>query len=101
RVTVLRDGRRVGTVRTSETDHDELVKMIIGRQLGDMDPPAVRRPNERRASVVGATGHTLTDVSFNVMRGEVVGVTGLAGSGFEELPYLLLGAVPGSSGCLH
>ncbi len=99
RVTVLRDGRTVGTVDPSVAGSAGLVELVVGRAL---DPPAPRRdrPAEAGAPIAigGLSGATLRDVSMAVGRGEVVGVTGAGGSGFEELPYLLFGARPALSG---
>lgn len=100
RVTVLRDGRVVGTVATDETDESQLVELIIGRRLDVM--------NSRRQDAIGGTavsvealvGERLNETSLELRRGEVVGVTGLAGSGFEEIPYLLFGAHAARNGTL-
>jgi len=96
-VTVLRDGKIVGNMATSATSHDELVQLIIGKaEL----PTVQRRPRSLSTPVVGRVesisgGATpLMDVSFELRAGEILGVTGLLGSGFDELPYLLFGAVP-------
>jgi ribose transport system ATP-binding protein len=102
RVTVLRDGRTVGTVVSAETATEEFVAMILGGK-----PPAAApardatRAAERFVSVGGLRGEVLDDLSFGVGRGEVLGATGLAGSGFEELPYLLFGARRAAAGSLE
>jgi ribose transport system ATP-binding protein len=101
RITVLRDGRVVGTVDTRGTSEPELVEMIIGRRLEVLT--ALRRDMEGREteiSIDGLSGEVVSDFSAGLSRGEVLGVTGLAGSGFEELPYLLIGAVDSQSGTL-
>jgi ribose transport system ATP-binding protein len=94
RVTVLRDGARVGTVVTRETRESTFVEMIIGRRLAALAEPDHADLTQRRVavSVQGLTGLNLTDVSFELHEGEIVGLTGLMGSGFEEVPYLLYGA---------
>ena len=93
RVTVLRDGRNVGTVVTSEAQVGQFVEMIIGRRLTILETQHHDvSGKELRASVRGLTGGSLTDLSFDLHAGEVLGVTGLAGSGFEQIPYLLFGA---------
>ena len=93
RITVLRDGRVVGTVVTAETNEAELVRMIIGRQL-EMLVSDPHNPSERGVDIAieGLTGGTLENVSLELHEGEVLGLTGLVGSGFEELPYFLFGA---------
>jgi ribose transport system ATP-binding protein len=97
RVTVLRDGRRAGTAEVSKTGIDELVEMIIGHRLE-------RRAPERRAVADGPVALRARDVGAGIVRGvdldvragEVLGVTGLLGSGFEELVHVLFGARPGT-----
>ncbi len=93
RITVLRDGHVVGTVVTSETNEAELVRMIIGRQLETL-VPETHELSERGVEIAidGLTGGTLQNVSLELQKGEVLGLTGLVGSGFEELPYFLFGA---------
>ena len=102
RTTVLRDGRVVGTVVTAETSEAELVRMIIGRQLDVLDatPHDLLEQNVGIA-VEGLTGGTLRNVSIEIREGEVLGLTGLVGSGFEEIPYFLFGAWRPESGRLR
>jgi ribose transport system ATP-binding protein len=102
RVTVLRDGALVGTVRTGETSKATFVEMIIGRQLAALADVEHADLTKRRVavSVEGLAGPSVRDVSFEIHDGEIVGLTGLLGSGFEEVPYLLYGARPTASGRL-
>ena len=100
RITVLRDGRVAGTVESAATKKDQLIEMIIGRRLEAFE--ASHREHTAgeasHVSVEGVTGGTIKDVSFALEAGEVVGLTGLVGSGFEELPYQMFGATPALSG---
>jgi ribose transport system ATP-binding protein len=103
RVTVLRDGRRQGTVVTQEVSERGLVEMILGRTLAasvDERPPAGPEAGAPMLRAEGVEGEVLRDVSFEVRRGEVLGLTGLVGSGYDELPYLLFGARPARNGSL-
>jgi ribose transport system ATP-binding protein len=102
RVTVLRDGALVGTVVTRETTEMSFVEMIIGRQLAALGEVGHADLTERRigASVEGLTGRSVKDVSFEMHEGEIVGITGLLGSGFEEVPHLLYGARQAAAGRL-
>ncbi len=94
-VTVLRDGKVVGSKPTSQTSYDELVRLIIGKA----ELPVTARTSQADPNVVvvqvrqvsGGTAR-LVDVDFDIYSGEILGVTGLLGSGFNELPYLLFGA---------
>lgn len=102
RVTVLRDGSLVGTVGTAETSETRFVEMIIGRQLAALGDVVHDDLTERTVavSVHGLTGASVRDVSFEMHEGEVVGLTGLVGSGFEEVPHLLYGSRPAAAGVL-
>jgi ribose transport system ATP-binding protein len=96
RVTVLRDGRGAGTVTVAETTPDELVELIIGRRLERRaERPAAPAAGAPRLRATGVGGRTLEGLDLEVRGGEVLGVTGLVGSGFEELPHLLFGSRPG------
>lgn len=93
-VTVMRDGRRVRTLLTSETSEDEVAFLMVGREL---DPPDdVQRPRTgRRRLCVEAlrVADRLRSVSFTADEGEVLGITGLLGAGQDELVGALFGTV--------
>lgn len=93
RVTVLRDGRHVGTRRIQETDMAELVRLMVGRDLKDQFPKQRAAVGEEvlRVDRLRREG-VLHDISFALRRGEVVGVAGLMGSGRTELARALFGA---------
>jgi ribose transport system ATP-binding protein len=75
--------------------------MIIGRRLASLASDALHRSSQRiAAQVKGLYGGSLHDVSIDLHEGEVVGITGLLGSGFEDLPYLIFGARPATAGQL-
>jgi ribose transport system ATP-binding protein len=93
RVTVLRDGRVVDTVVTSDVSEGRLVEMIIGRKLDVLAAEHHDLTTKKvGASVQGLVGGSLRDLSLELHQGEVLGLTGLVGSGFEDVPYLLFGA---------
>ncbi|HWV88030.1 MAG TPA: sugar ABC transporter ATP-binding protein [Capillimicrobium sp.] len=95
RVTVLRDGRVHATVATREATEAQLVEMIIGRSLAAHHHTAPERPaGEVTLAVRNLGGRTVHDVDFEAHRGEILGLTGIIGSGFDEVPYLLFGARP-------
>jgi ribose transport system ATP-binding protein len=98
RVAVLRDGHLAGIRPTTGLDRDDLVELITGRAVDDLyvEPPPPR--DDIALRVEGLSGDRLLGVSFNVHAGEVLGVTGLAGSGREELPPLLGGAATPTAG---
>jgi ribose transport system ATP-binding protein len=101
RVTVLRDGKVRGSVDTAQASNEVLVEMIIGRPL---QAPSIEREQTQAGkaiSITGLTGRYARDVSLTVHKGEVVGLTGLLGSGFEEIPYCVFGARPAAAGRLE
>jgi ribose transport system ATP-binding protein len=102
RVTVLRDGALVGTVVTAETSELQFVEMIIGRRLAALGEVRHADLSEKRVGVAveGLAGLGVRDVSFEMHEGEVVGLTGLVGSGFEDVPHLLYGARRAAAGVL-
>jgi ribose transport system ATP-binding protein len=101
RATVLRDGVVAGTLTTRDAQRDEFVERIIGSRVVPyhMSP---RHLEDRPADVVieGLSGGTLRDVSLKLHRGEVLGLTGLIGTGFDEVLALLFGARRAAAGTL-
>lgn len=96
RVTVLRDGRVTGTKKVSDTSRNELVTMMVGRQLTDMYPKQQVPIGEvlfevRDFVAANAPG----PVSFQLRRGEILGMFGLLGSGRTRLVNALFGVLPG------
>lgn len=99
RVTVMRDGHVIRTLKTAETNVDELVKLMVGRELKETYPS--RKPcvtDEVLLDVKNLCGNGLTDITFQIMRGEVLGFAGLIGSGRTELAELIFGVKPKTSG---
>lgn len=108
RVSVLRDGVMQGTRPIAELDRRELVRMIVGSAPDPEDAVAVAAEPDvggfaptadvpPRLSVRGLTSSSIHDVSFELAAGEILGVAGLTGSGRDELPSALVGAVHGSA----
>ncbi|MBV9926461.1 MAG: ABC transporter ATP-binding protein [Acidobacteria bacterium] len=99
-VTVMRDGRVVGRVKTKETNAAELARMMVGRDVLLRVEKPDARPGEtvlsvQRLSVTAGGGERgLRDVSFQVRAGEIVGVAGVEGNGQTELIEALAGLVP-------
>jgi ribose transport system ATP-binding protein len=99
RVTVLRDGRRIGTSPTADVDHDRLVEQITGRPLEQMFPETPKRAEgEAVLEVRDLSGARARGVSFSVRAGEVVGLAGLIGSGADEIVQCVFGAVVPAGG---
>jgi ribose transport system ATP-binding protein len=97
-VTVLRDGRVVASRPIPGLAKEQLVELILGQQLGAFYPSLPQPGHERALTVEGLSGGVVRDASLELARGEILGVTGLNGSGFDELPYLIFGATAASAG---
>jgi D-xylose transport system ATP-binding protein len=103
RITVLRDGRTVGTEPTKSTDKARVIAQMVGREVSDLFPPAAHHPSEVVFEARGVTvedpnvagKYLVRDVSFSVRRGEVLGVAGLVGAGRSDLLMAIFGAHPG------
>ena len=99
RVSVLRDGHLVGTVRADATSEAEVVRMIVGRRL---EAGQGRERAVSEAPVVlearGLTGGVVRGVDLTLRRGEVLGLAGLLGAGQSELLRMLFGALPIAAG---
>jgi ribose transport system ATP-binding protein len=102
RITVLRDGRDIGTVAAEGVTPEELVEMLVGHSIRPAgDDRGARSARSPGVVIRGLSGETVRDLSLELFPGEIVGLTGLPASGFEELPYLLYGARPCRSGRLE
>ena len=98
-VSVLKDGSLVDTKQTAEVSADDVVRMMIGRQLTDYYPPkdtASERPllEVRNLNL----DKTLYKVNLEIRQGEILGVAGLEGQGQREMVQAIFGAIPGASG---
>jgi ribose transport system ATP-binding protein len=100
RVTVIRDGRYVGTRVTADTTMKEVISMMVGRELsGTAKPVGVRGDREVVLEVSGlCTKDLLRDVSFELRKGEILGFAGLMGAGRTEVARAIVGADRASAG---
>jgi len=99
RVTVLKDGQTMATKAVSETNEDDLVRLMVGRELTDMYPPVDTMPGEvlleiRDLCIEG----TVFDINFEVREGEIIGLAGLGGSGRTTIARALVGLAKIDSG---
>jgi ABC-type sugar transport system ATPase subunit len=99
RITVLKDGQLVGTVRSTEADQARLIRMMVGRDLGEIFPRLSAPGDGIALRVSGLSREGLfSQVSFDLRDGEVVGMFGLVGSGRTQVARSIFGAEPHTSG---
>ena len=93
RITILRDGQYVTTLNTDETNKDELVKYMVGRQLTEVYPKRdeICVKDEVIFEAVNVSGNGDKNISFKIHRGEVLGLGGLVGAGRTEFAELMFG----------
>jgi ribose transport system ATP-binding protein len=92
RVTVLRDGALIETRVLRGLDHDSLIELLLGRALGNQYPVVNESRSRPLLELRGYSCGSAEDVDLVIHEGEIVGVTGLIGAGFEDLPYGIFGA---------
>ena len=99
RVTVMRDGRTIVTREVAGLDHDSLAALMIGRTVetfhADTSSGVQRRPV---LEVRNLAGGTVRATDFTIGEGEIVGIAGVVGSGYEHILGLVFGATPRTSG---
>jgi rhamnose transport system ATP-binding protein len=100
RVTVLRDGRWVGTRRMSEVSHAELIRMMVGRELSAVFPKTSVPLGDvvLEARGLGCRRTEIRNVNLAVRAGEILGLAGIVGAGRTELARVLFGLTPANEG---
>ena len=93
RVMILRDGQNVGERQVAQITRNEMIEMMVGRELKDEFPPRDVCIGPARLEVIGLRrGSAVQDVSFSVRRGEILALAGLVGAGRTETVRLIFGA---------
>ncbi|NLZ71531.1 MAG: sugar ABC transporter ATP-binding protein, partial [Clostridiaceae bacterium] len=104
RITVLRDGTFVGTTNTADTNKDELISMMVGRELTEEVKTKSQVPEDAEVVLEVehlSAGRMVKDVSFNLHKGEILGVSGLMGAGRTEMARLIYGAEQPEKGTIR
>ena len=102
RVTVLRDGQLIGTRPVSEVTEQTLVAMMVGREIDHLFPKPEPTIGDTILRVAGLSfGDRVRDVSFELRRGEILGLAGLVGAGRTELALTIFGITPATSGTIE
>lgn len=101
-ITVIRDGTYVGTVETNKTTSNELVSMMVGREIENLytRTPSVQNEEVLRVENLSQKG-VFEDVSFCVRKGEILGFSGLVGAGRSEVMQAIFGAFPYDAGHIY
>lgn len=101
RITILRDGSYIGTKKITDTDMNDVVKMMIGREIGERYPARDVKIGDVVLEVKGLTSPgVFDDVSLQVHKGEVLGVAGLMGAGRTEIMQAIFGNLPVTKGSI-
>ena len=102
-VTIMRDGKWVATRRAADLTIEEIIRLMVGRELTNRFPPKDNVPGEVILEVEHLAGRytRLKDASFQLRRGEVLGIAGLDGSGRTEVLENLFGAMTKASGSIR
>lgn len=97
-VTVMRDGKYIQTLDIAKTDREELIQLMVGRKLETDYPVRDCIKDETVLEVENLSGNGVSDISFSLKKGEILGVAGLVGSGRTEIIRVLYGAEPADGG---
>jgi ribose transport system ATP-binding protein len=92
KVTVMRDGKYIDTLITNLTNRKELINLEVGRELKEYYPKRTGTLSDIALEVIHLTGNGDSDISFNVRKGEILGVAGLVGSGRTEMANVIYGS---------
>jgi len=98
RVEVMRDGQVVGVKKMDETDRADIIHMMVGREIVDMYPKMEIQKGEPILEVKNLTNDIIKDISFNVRKGEILGLFGLMGAGRTNILEAIFGVRKISSG---
>ncbi|MDO4343555.1 MAG: sugar ABC transporter ATP-binding protein [Eubacteriales bacterium] len=98
RATVLRDGKYIVTLPVEELDKQSMIRYMVGRELGQDYPGPSSEPGECILKVENLTNHRIKNCSFELRKGEILGIAGLVGAGRTELVRAIFGADPVTKG---
>ena len=103
RVTVLRDGQKIGTVACADTSDEIMIEMMTGRKIEAMFPEISHSPGKVALQVEGLSSAcgTVKEISLDLRHGEIVGIAGLVGSGKSEVARLIFGLDEVASGSIR
>lgn len=102
RVTILRDGSKIDTLKVFETDEVAVVNKMVGRELKDLYPPKNAASHTNREIILNVnnlgSGRRFENINFSLYRGEILGIAGLIGAGRSEVVKAICGLYPKTCG---
>lgn len=98
RLTVIRDGKKIGTFDTADMTRESLIRHMVGRELNETFPQNTARTDEVSLRVENLSGNGVENISFDLHKGEILGFGGLVGAGRTEIMRVLFGADACSGG---
>ncbi|MCI8317379.1 MAG: sugar ABC transporter ATP-binding protein [Lachnospiraceae bacterium] len=98
RITVMRDGCHIMTESIADTNYDQIIRSMVGHEITDYYPEFRAQPGDVILEVKNLTTDRVKDISFSIRKGEILGLSGLVGSGRTELAEALFGIDPIHSG---
>ena len=98
RVMVMRDGKGIATMPTTEVDSQQIISLMVGREIKDLYPQKCKPGSKICFSVEGLETERLHNISFEVKEGEILGLFGLMGCGRTDIARAIFGADPRKSG---
>jgi ribose transport system ATP-binding protein len=103
RITVMRDGAYINTIQTKDVSIDQIIAMMVGREIYDSSKPQVDHVSDETVLEVKQMnrGSVLKDINFHLKKGEILGFSGLLGAGRTELARAIFGADPFDSGEIY
>ncbi|OPJ57030.1 ribose ABC transporter ATP-binding protein RbsA [Alkalithermobacter paradoxus] len=100
-ITVLRDGKYVGDEKVCNINEDRIIEMMVGRKLTEQFPKVNVQVNETVLEVKNLTNKHVKNISFKVREGEILGISGLMGSGRTELAKTIYGSIKKDAGDIY
>jgi ribose transport system ATP-binding protein len=100
-ISILRDGHYIKTIQTKDATRAELIKAMVGRELSETHPKRNFPLGETLLKVSHLSGNGDSDISFELHKGEILGIAGLVGSGRTEMAQLITGAARIQSGTIE
>jgi ribose transport system ATP-binding protein len=99
-VTVMRDGKYIGTLEITDCSRQKLISMMVGREMKEAYPKGSCRTDEVVLRVQGLTNEKIKDINFTLYKGEILGIAGLVGAGRTEVARAIFGA-DNCTGCME